>query len=77
MYQASQLINRTTEPNVWTQLLAGASEVQALSEEALPRVWGIPELPRHQLHTLHIIRRIINPRVDVLSLVSFQQKLRS
>ncbi|HEY9891438.1 MAG TPA: hypothetical protein V6D37_06475 [Candidatus Sericytochromatia bacterium] len=38
MFQALQLANRTTDPNVLAQLSAEASDVQKLSEKALSQV---------------------------------------
>ena len=40
MSQALRLINLTNDQNVLTQLSEEASDIQALSEEALSQVWG-------------------------------------
>jgi len=40
MSQALRLINLTTDQNVLAQLSEEASDIQALSEEALSQVWG-------------------------------------
>lgn len=40
MAQTLKLVNNTTSPNVLVQFSEEASDIQALSEEALSQVWG-------------------------------------